>query len=219
MNNIEEYLNKTKSAVNKLFEAYNSYWELLLIPKRPGFSSWGDPDSIENIKAYEKWHKENKAIIEERLKKDDEYVYEFLARATLCGCILEFAFMGIKLFSNNTFIPDGFKSVIKPKTVASKFCIGRFYNDVPIGLMIYAGRNQAAHYDENPLREPNTTIFTKMANWYSSTFNKEFSNSYLDLKNNEIVHYAENITYYLGWRDYKSYENDMLNMLKNPNAI
>jgi hypothetical protein len=218
MNNIEDYLKRTENAVKPLFEAYNSYWKLLSMPERPVFIYDIGTDSDKN-EVYENWYNTNKLLIEERLKKDNEYAYEFLARATLCGGILEFAYMGIKMFSTNSVIPYEFNSVIKPYSVASKFCIGRKYNDVPIGLIIFAGRNQAAHYDEKKLREPNSTIFEKMAIWYSSKFKKWYTNSYLDLNNSDIIHYSENITYYLEWRNYESYQLDMLNMLTNSNAI
>lgn len=37
MEHIQEYLLKTKSAVQKIYEAYNSYYELMRIPERPLF--------------------------------------------------------------------------------------------------------------------------------------------------------------------------------------
>lgn len=215
MEQIQEYLSKTKSAVQKIYEAYNSYYELMRIPERPSFFIVGDPDSEENRIAYKKWQTENKEVLEERHKRDNEFAFEFLARSTLCGSILQFAYNGIKILSKNNSVPDDFKEIIKPKSIPAKFCIGRIIDDIPLGLIVYAGRNQAMHYDENDLKEPNKTVFYKLANWYSPTFNKWFVNSYYDLTDKNVIHYAENILYKLEWLHYDLYENDMIEMLKN----
>ena len=70
------------------------------------------------------------------------------------------------------------------------------------------------HYDNKDLREPNKIVFYKLANWYSPTFKKRFVDSYFDLNNKNILHYAENILYKLGWSNYNHYETDMLKMLQ-----
>ena len=213
MENIQDYINKTKSAVQKLYEAYISYYELLKIPERPVFFSWGDPNSVENKIAHEKWEKENSVKLKERTKRDNEFADEFFARSMLCGSILQFAYQGIKTFSLNTTIPDNFNSVIKPKSTAEKFCIGRLIDDVPIGLIIFAGRNQAMHYDQKTLKEPNKTIFYKLANWYSETYKKWFIDSYFDLNNKDLIHYSENILYKMGWANYEFYEKELIEIL------
>ena len=218
MNDANEYLARTKSAVQKIYEVYNSYYELMSIPERPAFFSRGDP-SDENKTAYEKWQIENKETLKERHKRDNEFVFETFARSTLCGSILQFAYNGIKLFSSNISIPNDFNKIIKPNSIPAKFCLGRLIDDIPLGLIVYAGRNQAMHYDENNLNEPSRTVFHRLANWYSTTFNKWFVNSYYDLNDKNIIHYAENILYKLEWLDYNSYEKDMVKMLNNQNAI
>lgn len=219
MEQIQEYLLKTKSAVQKIYEAYNSYYELMKIPERPSFFTLGNPDSEENKIAYEKWQIENKEVLEERRKRDNEFAFEFFAGSTLCGSILQFAYNGIKILSNNNSVPNDFKEIIKPNSIPAKFCIGRIIDDIPLGLIVYAGRNQAMHYDESDLKEPSKTVFYKLANWYSPTFNKWFVNSYYDLNDKNVIHYAENILYKLEWLDYALYEKDMIEMLKKSNAI
>ncbi|MGE5436285.1 MAG: hypothetical protein ACM3O3_03585 [Syntrophothermus sp.] len=56
-----------------------------------------------------------------------------------------------------------------------------------------------------------------MKNWYSPTFNKWFINDHFDLNNPNVISFAENITYILGWRCYEAYEKDMIQMLRNIN--
>lgn len=214
MEKIEDYLSQTKSALIKIFEAYYSYYELLQNPARPMFTYPGDFESEETKIAFDKWQIENKEILEERHQRDNKFAFEFLARSMLCGSILQFAYNGIKIFSNNVLVPEEFKNIIKPNSVPAKFCIGRSIEEIPIGLIIYAGRNQAMHYEEDNLKEPNKTIFYKLANWYSEKFKKWYVNSYFDLNDKNIVHYAENILYKLEWLDYYRYEKDVLEMLK-----
>lgn len=217
MEHIKDYLTKTKSAVQKVFEAYNSYLDLMKFPQRPGFFFWGDPDSEENKKAYENWRLENKEVLEERHRRDDEFAFELFARSALAGTILQFAYNGIKIFSTNNFVPESFKNLIKANSTPAKFCIGRLVEDIPVGLIIYAGRNQAMHFDDKDLNEPSKTVFNKLANWYSPTFKKWFVDSYYDLNNGQIIHYAGNILYKLGLSEYVFYEQDVLEMLQNNN--
>ncbi len=214
MNDVKEYLSRTKSAVSKLFESYNSYWELLENPKRPAFTCWGDFESEENIKAYEKWREENNSIFEERLKRDNEYAYEYFARSALLGTVIQFEFWGINKFSNNEIITKEFADIIKTDSTTRKFCIGRLYDNIPIGLIIYAGRNQSTHFDDEKFNQVTTRVFELLTNFYSPTFKKWYKSDYFDLGNQNVINYAENITYILGWRNYENYENDLLKMLQ-----
>lgn len=214
MEQVKDYLSKTKSAVQKVFEAYNSYLDLMRIPQRPVFFGWGDFHSEENKSAYVKWLIENKAALEERHRRDDEFVFELFARSTLAGTILQFSYNGIKIFSKNDVVPENFNNVIKANSTPAKFCIGRLIDETPIGLIIYAGRNQAMHFDDKDLNEPSRTVFNRLANWYGPTSKKWFINDNYDLDNDQIIHYAGNILYKLGWSDYIFYEQDMLEMLQ-----
>jgi hypothetical protein len=215
MEQFKDYLSKTKSAVQKVFEAYDSYLDLLRYPERPIFPFLGNPDSEENKRAYKIWHEENKAMLEERYRRDNKYVFEMFAKSALAGTILQFAYHGICLFSKNKIVPPNFNNIIKPKSKAVKFCIGRLIDDIPVGLIIFAGRNQAMHFEDKYLKEPSRTVFNKLANWYSPNFNKWFINDYYDLNNPDIMHYAGNILYKLGWEGYVDYESDMLEMLQD----
>ncbi len=219
MKQIQDYILKTKSAVQRLYEAYYSYYELMEVPERPVFTFWGEPDSEENKIAYEKWQKENQEILQERHKRDNEFAFEYFARSTLCGSILQFAYNGIKLFSSNSMIPNDFQEVIRPKSIAAKFCVGKLIDNIPIGLIVFAGRNQAMHYDDDNLKEPSKTVFNKLANWYSPTFKKWFVSPYFDLNDKNLIHYAENILYKLEWLNYNMYEKDLMQLFTNKKAI
>jgi hypothetical protein len=218
VDSITTYLSKTKSAVQKLFDAINSYYAVLYYPPRPAFAVWGDDDNIRNT-AYAKWREQNKELIEERLRYDNEFSAETFAMTTLCGSVLQFAYMGIKLFSNNSNIPSNFSTIIKHGSVAEKFCIGRSIDNVPVGLIIYAGRNQSHHYDERNYREPTQEVFKLLSNWYSPTFKKEFIHDCFDLNNPRITNFAEHILDKLQWQVYSNYESEMLAILEGRNEM
>lgn len=216
MNDINEYLKSTKSAVIKLFEAYYSYWELMEEPKRPVFTFCGDIDTEDYRLAFNEWEKENRDILDARIKRDNEFAFEFFSRSTLMGTVLQYAFWGIDKFSKNETVHEDFKDLIKTNSKVKKFCIGRLYEEIPIGLIIYAGRNQAVHFDDSDLHPVSRRVFEKLTNWYSPTFKKWYRSDYFDLDNSNVLNYAENVTYVLDWRNYESYETDIKQML---NAI
>lgn len=215
MNTIEDYISQTKSAVKKLYEAHDSYYELLRTPKRPGFTCWGDPDSEVNKKAYDKWRRGNEKAIHARIEKDDEFVFEFFARSTLLSSILQFGFWGIEKFSKNVIVAKGFEDIIESNSKQLKFCIGRQYENIPIGLIVYAGRNQAIHFDDKEYNRVTTRVFDLLSNWYSPTFKKLYKNDSFDLKNPNVINFAENIIHILHWQTYEIYERDLLEMLKS----
>ena len=132
--------------------------------------------------------------------------------ATISGAVLQLAYMAIKQYSNHASAPEQFDALIKKNSPAEKFCIGREIRSIPIGLIIYAGRNQAAHYDDSDLREPNRSIFENLCN-RTSRAGKEYRDPAYDLGNGITVSFAANITALLGWRSYNTYLDDMRNLL------
>src|SRR4030043_159724 len=207
MDNIGEYLERTKSAVVKLFEAYDTYWELLQKPEMPTLPLMGNDDSLI------KWESDNKEILEERIKREKQFLFESFAMSTLKGTILQFAYWGIEKFSKNNVVPEKFKDIIEPISTAVKFCIGRDYDGIPIGLIIYAGRNQAIHFNEQRLRPVSSRVFEMLTTWYSPTLKKWMKSDYFDLDNPNLINYAENICHILDWNSYNAYEKDMRQML------
>ncbi len=181
-------------------------------PERPSFHYWGDFNSEENQKIYRTWVKENSNVLEERHNRDNEYAFSFFSRSNLSGCILQFAFKAIELFSSRGNTPPELAHLIK-KYNAEKFCIGRIVDNLPIGLIVYAGRNQSVHFN-NLSNKLNIEIFNKIAHWYSERFNKWYINSYYDLKNEDLIHYGENILFKLEWFSYEKYEQDIKEMLE-----
>jgi hypothetical protein len=214
MGTIESYLEKTHSAAQKVYSAINSYYELLLLPQRPIFASLMQDEDVLQLE-YEKWRLDNRQQIEERLKKDSEFAAETFAITTLCATILQFAYMGIKQFSTNSEVPEEFNTIIKPHHLAAKFCIGRRIDDVHVGLIIFAGRNQSHHYDEQSNNEPTPTVFKRLSEGYSPTFKKSFVDDRFDLSSGRIKNFAAHILDKLGWNDCEAYEIEILHLLSH----
>ncbi|MEH1948221.1 MAG: hypothetical protein V7K77_14900 [Nostoc sp.] len=224
MDSPEEYLRATKSAVLKLLDGINSYNEIFINIPRPIFNFSSNLTESEaraeaRKQAYENWLRENEAAIISSLKAQKEYFAESFAIATLCGSLLQIAAMGIQLFSQNEEIaedlPEILRSVIKPKSKVAKFCIGCRVRNVPIGLVIYAGRNQFNHIDEKKLSEVNTTIFNLLAYKNDTVEDKFFKDLAFDVETKLISNFSSNVIGLLGWRTYDLYDSDMRSLLIN----
>ena len=189
MDTLEEYLQKTETAAQTLFEGIDKYMEIIKSIPLP------------DVGISEEWREAEK-----------QFLYESFAMATLSGAVLQLAYMAIRQYSNHGSVPERFDALIKKDSLAEKFCIGREIRFVPIGLIIYAGRNQAAHYDDNDLREPNRSIFENLCKRTSHS-GKEYRDPAYDLRNGITVNFAGNITYLLGWRSYDAYLKDMRDLL------
>ena len=199
MENIQTYLDRTESAVRKLFEGLYSYNKLLLKSVHPMYLGDGG-HTANNTPAYQEWSENNQHEIQISRKAMQDFFAERFAYATLAGSLLQIAAMGIQLFSQNKSFPENLRQSKLPK----KFCVGRKIRNIPIGLIIYAGRNQYNHIDAKKLNEVNTKIFDLI----SKRVNEDYSDPCFDLINPEIktkvINFAGNIIGLLEWDHYGS---------------
>jgi hypothetical protein len=213
MNTPKEFLTKTESAVRKFFGGVDEY---MMIIRRGGPPVFSGTFSTEQKRdnAFEAWLAENDQAIRVSLAAQREFLNESFALGTLCGSILQVAATGIRWFSNNSVIPNDFISAIgKKKKSVSPFCIGRHVRGVPIGLIIYAGRNQYNHMEGEELHEPNRTVFDSLARNHGYSSDTPFLDPAFDLNNKSVINYSSNITALLGWRCYDNYFTDMSQLL------
>lgn len=211
---VEEYFAKTESAVRILFNGICVYTELLRGIQRPVFVS-GHLDEKKLTPEFSAWEKANSAEIEAVRKAEEKFFAESFALATLCGSLLQVASKAIEMFSKNTDVDEKIKSIVTIKDQrgrfkinhkVKRFCIGRRVNDVPIGLIIYAGRNQHMHCDAEELSEVNLRVFGMLA---MVPGYQEYRDPAFDLCTKRLDSYASNITALLAWRSYSAYFNDM----------
>lgn len=205
----EQYLNRTEYAVKQLFDSLSHYQDLISESISPiitaeeldleqGFESEELSQSFNDF--FDK-NPEIKKQQELSRSKFREYMNKNPAHAIICGSILQVAHMGISKFSNYKG-----QCVVPVKNKSCKFCIGRLIKGVPIGLVIYAGRNQYNHWDESP-HELTKGVFNILATSNNTTDYKDPAFN-IDLANIDV--YSHNILSLLGWNSYNDYKNDML---------
>lgn len=213
-----QYMHRTESATRKLLDGIESYVSVLKRAPPPVFMDSFATDMDHRV-AFEQWLTENEEQVRLSLKAQREYSAESFALSTLSGCLLQVAAMGIQWFSKNTTVPPNFADVIKPSLKSAAFCIGRRIRTVPIGLIIYAGRNQFAHLDETVLRDPSTTVFERLAREHGYPSDTPFSDPAFDLANEQLVNFSSNLISLMGWRSYDDYASDMSALLGVPHAF
>ena len=212
VNNIYEYLTETKKAVQDTFTLLKSYEEVITsIPSRLWLLS---EDQLQNPS------KE----IRHRLKKENEYIRNIFSENIISGLLLQFAYVGIDLFSKGKEISNDYSELKEFKKI-KKFFIGReintikntgaFINKTKIGLIIYAGRNQWAHPLAKSLRRVNKVIFDRIAQRRGIYSKSEYVDPAFDLSEAKSKIFATNILDLLGWKNYEDYEKDMLGMEKD----
>lgn len=197
---IETYIRKVKKSVTETFSLIHSYNDIL---------DWETDTSFKDDAEYE----ERKEEIDRALRREDEYVENIFSQNFLSGTILQFAYAGIKRFSRKSYTPPKYLDIKSIKN-ANQFIVGREIEDIHIGLIIYIGRNQWAHHWEKELKEPNITLFERLATWYSVTFNKYYRSPFYDLQNENVDIFASNLLHLMNWRGFEDFEKDMLEMAK-----
>ncbi len=208
----EFFLAKTESAVHKLFTGVSQYLALIQSGNTPVFSGAFSSEQVRD-QAFESWLAQNDEAIRISLKAQRNFLNESFALGTLCGAILHVAATGTSWFSSKPNIPTEFKTVIHIGSSAHPFCIGRYIRGVPIGLIVYAGRNQYNHMDDQDLREPNRTIFDHLAKNHGYKSDAPFLDPAFDLNNTRVINFSSNMTGLLGWRSYDKYRADMSQLL------
>lgn len=208
MEDAEEFIARTQSAVESLFSGIGSYLQILE-GARPPVLVGTYSSELEHKKAVDNWMSENADSIEASFKAQRAFMSEKYALAVLCGSLLQIAMMAIRLYSKNQLIPDEFHGIVNSSH--APFCIGRRVREVPIGLVVFAARNQYNHIEDEKLRKPSSVIFEWLATKHGHGL--QFRDPAFDLEKNLTWNYASNVTALLGWRRYMNYEHDLRSML------
>ena len=206
-----KYLQETEHAVHQLFDGiayYRRILEDMLVPVFVTSISYDDNKEAWN-NAFDKWSEENKEAIDRSYKISREYLGLSFSNATLCGSVLQIAFMGISLFSGNNVIPDSCKCFVNKEQDAVRYCIGREVRGIPIGIIIYAARNQYNHWDNSNPGRITQAVFDCLALAHGSVKDPAF-----DLSNPMKI-YSDNILGLLEWYSYNDYHVDMLQLIGN----
>jgi hypothetical protein len=208
MQTAAEYIEKTESATRHLFGAIEGYLETLREGIGPTFVT-SIPYGPEQDAEYSAWREANAEALEKSRNARNEFRAESFALNTICGAILQIAEKGLEIYSKNTEIAENWKPRISSRL--AKFCVGRKVRETPIGLIVYAGRNQHTHFNDTQLREPSASIFNELSvkhGYRTSAIDPAF-----DLENQANISFASNITALIDWRSFEQYQKDMRDML------
>jgi len=199
----QEYFIQTEHAVRHFYAGINSCWAYYKGALKYWDISKGHPKTTED-----------KADLNRFLELAKKHFDLKFSEGVFSGSILQIAAMGIRYFSRNESIPESCKRIVTAKdTTAIQFCIGKELYGLPIGLIIYAARNQYNHWDdENPHK-----ITTSVFNMLSSCFREDvFNDLAFSLSNPGIAVYANEVLLTaLHWETYEEYLSEMGALLSN----
>lgn len=211
MQTAAEYLSRTESAVRHLFAGIEQYIALLREVTRPVFvtgTAWGPEQDVE----FERWCASNASQLTAARDAERRFMAEAFALDTLCGAVLHVAEKALEIYARGTEVPTHLSNAVGPKL--SKYCVGRIVRTVPLGLAVYAARNQHTHFNDGSLKAPSAAIFEALATGHGCGRSGErIVDPAFDLGNPGLVSYASNVTALIGWRDYDSYFADMQAMV------
>jgi len=208
-----KYIKEITHAAEQLFEGLRYYDKHLRSVETPIFTTPYD-DEAEVQRKYRTWLRQNRDRLKAYHKHVREYFGYAISKAALCGGILQLAFTGMKLHSRTRKrIPASCKAIFKGKeeSEAKNYCIGRLVYGIPMGLIIYAGRNQYSHMDDKQYREITERVFEHLTNFGTGG---KYRNPQFDLRARKKEIYADNILAILDWTDLKPFLKDMKAMLK-----
>ena len=206
MQTLDEYLGKTKSAVGHLFDAIDAYRAVLNDVHAPIFIS-STQDEQGREKELQAWLDKHADAIEAARKAERRYFDESFALATICGAILQVADKAIEVFSTRTAIPAGWEGVVTEHS--ARYCGGRVVRNVPLGLIVLAGRNQHMHFHDDKPRKLSVAVFDRLAIYHGRNTDPDIRDPAFDLRNERLVSYAHNVAAILEWDSYEAYEADL----------
>ena len=186
-----QYLDLTEHAVRHFYAGLESCWQVYESAlEHWDISRFGEPLTEEEMARARRF-----------TEQAGQYLYLKFFEGTFAGAIAQVAATGIRLFSKNETIPDDCSEIVPSNAKkAIPFCIGKRKYGLPIGLIIYAARNQYAHWEEDP-HKVTTNVFRQLtvAFWNNPTYDLAF-----DLGNPTIDIYANEIL--LGGLDWTTYD-------------
>lgn len=216
MQRFQEYLTKTEAATRVLLSGVDEYRKMLreaaelstFTTSHRGF------DDFEAQRA--KWLDENAEKIARADFLYSNYFAESFSQATLCGSILQIASKAIEMFSANDSISPEVEAIVGRQDHIKLYCTGRKVRGLPIGLIIYAGRNQHMHFEDDLLRPAARKIFEHLATAWDPE--GQVKDPAFDPQNPKLYSLAHNIVGLLGWKTYADFDRDLTDMLGEPQS-
>ena len=199
---LSEYLRETEHAIRHLYAGLDSCFAVY----REALSQW-DISRVGQPKT-----EQERARLATYLQHAGRYFDLKFSEATFSGAILQIAVTAIRLFSRNTAIPGSCQTFVKPANESViPFCIGEHRHGVPVGVILYAGRNQYNHWDEE-LHPVTRHVFAQLARAHVTS---PLSDLAFEITNPTITIYASEILLTaMQWPTYQAYEGALRDLLQ-----
>ena len=197
----DDYLQQTEHAVRHFCDGLASCWSYY----ESALQHW----DVSNIG--QPLTPERKADLDKYLELAGKYVDLKFAEGTFAGSVLQVATVGIRFFSQNRSIPKSCVGIVPTKAKrAIPFCVGRELYGLPVGLIIYAARNQYNHWDDEPYAVTRN-VFAALSRSFERDMLYDLA---FDVGNPSITVYANEVLLgALGWIRYDQYELEMRALL------
>lgn len=194
------YLEATEPAVRHFFDGLNGYDAM----KTPSIIPFIDQSGLVRMSKSE----------------SDDFVDRYLdffaledARAILAGSILQVAYNAIKMYSSGGQVTEQCRLLgVSAKGITAKMCVGREVHNIPIGLLIYAGRIQYNHWEDGePSNDVAKNVFQHLISVYYDdlTFDMAYELNYPQPR--PVSHYIVRLE--LKWKSFDDYSKDMRSIL------
>jgi hypothetical protein len=210
MQTSQEYLEKTASAVRRLFDGIDEYNDVLNSIRGVTFVT-GLPYGPDRDAAFAAWQEANRNQLQAARRAEREYIAEAFACDTLSGAVLQVATKALEMYGQNRAVPGGLPEAVT--AAHAQFCVGRLVRTLPLGLIVYAARNQHTHFNDGLLREPSQSVFARLATGHGHGSGQAILDPEFDLSNSHRASFASNVTALIAWRSYGAYLDDMQSML------
>ena len=199
----DEYFRQTEHAVMHAYAGLESCWTYY----QQALQHW-DTSQIGQPMTPDR-----KAGLDRYLELAGKYFDLRFSEAMFAGAILQVAYMVIRLYSRNASIPASCSTLVQPsQKFAIAFCIGRELHGIPAGLIVYAARNQYAHWDDEQPHEITKNIFAALS---AAVSRDMLSDLAFELSNPTINVYASEVLLVaLGWKSYEMYFAEMTSLLR-----
>jgi len=191
------YLDRTEHAVRHFYAGLDSCWQVY----EQALEHWdmsriGKPLTDQEMERARKF-----------TEQAGQYFYLKFSEGTLAGAIVQVAATGIRLFSTNDTIPEDCSEYVpeSAKSIAA-YCIGKRMYGLPTGLILYAARNQYAHWEEDP-HKVTANVFRQLSFAFRDNLTYDLA---FEIGNPSINIYANEILLGgLNWTTYERYRQEM----------
>ncbi|MFS0755125.1 hypothetical protein ABC383_10565 [Noviherbaspirillum sp. 1P10PC] len=210
MNNAIDYFLRTENTVRMLLaENETCKTKVRLIQENIMVNS-ALSESLVSSKSFIDWWVKNKNEKDVTFEAHKRYSLEAFASSLLAGTVLQIAARAIELYSENTTVPNEWGKIVRRSFPIPKFFIGRTVHTVPVGLVIYSGRDQYLKtYSGRVIEAINQEVFARLANFSRRLEFQNFVERSSGFYSMHAEYLASNVLDILCWNSYDQYIEDM----------